>query len=183
MYIIIYTIYLAIVSTIPLAWSLTYIVSTTLWYGIVCLVHVCQCNDTLIYVKNWQGNDVGTQYRSGIYYYSETQAKLAQESVDAKQKELKNKIVTEVLPAKRFYRAEEYHQQYLEKGGGHGLKQSAAKGCNDPIRCYGWCNGFHLFRFSFGFMICAWVWRINWNDVMRFSYCVVSWELDMDFMV
>lgn len=86
---------------------------------------------------NRQGNDVGTQYRSGIYYYNEAQAKLAQESVEAKQKELKNKIVTEVVPAKRFYRAEEYHQQYLEKGGGKGLKQSAAKGCNDPIRCYG----------------------------------------------
>ncbi|KAH6809390.1 peptide met sulfoxide reductase 4 [Perilla frutescens var. frutescens] len=86
---------------------------------------------------NRQGNDVGTQYRSGIYYYTETQEKIAKESVEAKQKELKKKIVTEVVPAKRFYRAEEYHQQYLEKGGRNGLKQSAAKGCNDPIRCYG----------------------------------------------
>lgn len=86
---------------------------------------------------NRQGNDVGAQYRSGIYYYSETQARLAQESKEAKQLELKEKIVTEILPAKRFYRAEEYHQQYLEKGGGQGNKQSAAKGCNDPIRCYG----------------------------------------------
>ncbi|PIN25519.1 Peptide methionine sulfoxide reductase [Handroanthus impetiginosus] len=87
---------------------------------------------------NRQGADVGTQYRSGIYYYNETQAKLAQESFEAKQKEIKNKnIVTEILPAKTFYRAEEYHQQYLEKGGRSGLKQSAAKGCNDPIRCYG----------------------------------------------
>ncbi|GFP88451.1 peptide methionine sulfoxide reductase [Phtheirospermum japonicum] len=86
---------------------------------------------------NRQGQDVGTQYRSGIYYYNETQAKLAQESLEARQKESKGKIVTEILPAKTFYRAEEYHQQYLEKGGRNGSKQSAAKGCNDPIRCYG----------------------------------------------
>ncbi|GFZ11968.1 peptide met sulfoxide reductase 4 [Actinidia rufa] len=84
------------------------------------------------------GGDVGTQYRSGIYYYNEDQARLARESMEAKQKEMGNKkIVTEILPAKTFYGAEEYHQQYLEKGGGQGRKQSAAKGCNDPIRCYG----------------------------------------------
>ncbi|XP_073139424.1 peptide methionine sulfoxide reductase-like [Henckelia pumila] len=87
---------------------------------------------------NRQGNDVGTQYRSGIYFYNERQAKSAQESLEAKQIEFGiNKIVTEILPAKTFYRAEEYHQQYLEKGGRSGSKQSAAKGCNDPIRCYG----------------------------------------------
>ncbi|XP_061351274.1 peptide methionine sulfoxide reductase-like [Gastrolobium bilobum] len=86
---------------------------------------------------NRQGGDVGSQYRSGIYYYNETQARLAQESKEAKQLELKDKIVTEILAAKRFYRAEEYHQQYLEKGGGQGLKQSSEKGCTDPIRCYG----------------------------------------------
>ncbi|GFZ07864.1 peptidemethionine sulfoxide reductase 3 [Actinidia rufa] len=87
---------------------------------------------------NRQGGDVGTQYRSGIYYYNEEQARLAQESMEAKQKEMGNKkIVTEILPAKTFYRAEEYHQQYLEKGGRQGCKQSVAKGCNDPIRCYG----------------------------------------------
>ncbi|XP_076903982.1 peptide methionine sulfoxide reductase-like [Bidens hawaiensis] len=86
---------------------------------------------------NRQGGDVGTQYRSGIYYYTEEQARLAKDSLDEKQKSIKNKIVTEILPAKRFYRAEEYHQQYLEKGGREGNKQSAAKGCNDPIRCYG----------------------------------------------
>lgn len=86
----------------------------------------------------FQRGDVGTQYRSGIYYYSEDQARLAKESLDEMQKSYKDKIVTEILPAKKFYRAEEYHQQYLEKGELAGSKQSAAKGCNDPIRCYGW---------------------------------------------
>ncbi|KAL9250121.1 Peptide methionine sulfoxide reductase-like protein [Drosera capensis] len=86
---------------------------------------------------NRQGNDVGTQYRSGIYYYSPEQEKAARESLEQHQKLLNRKIVTEILPAKKFYRAEEYHQQYLAKGGRFGFKQSAAKGCNDPIRCYG----------------------------------------------
>ncbi|XP_039125259.1 peptide methionine sulfoxide reductase A4, chloroplastic-like [Dioscorea cayenensis subsp. rotundata] len=86
---------------------------------------------------NRQGNDVGTQYRSGIYFYNPEQEKMAKESLERHQKFLNRKIVTEILPAKKFYKAEEYHQQYLEKGGRFGLKQSAEKGCNDLIRCYG----------------------------------------------
>lgn len=86
---------------------------------------------------NRQGNDVGTQYRSGIYFYTPEQEKAARESLEQQQNLLNRKIVTEILPAKKFYRAEEYHQQYLEKGGRFGFKQSAGKGCNDPIRCYG----------------------------------------------
>ncbi|CAK7336923.1 unnamed protein product [Dovyalis caffra] len=86
---------------------------------------------------NRQGNDVGTQYRSGIYYYTPEQEKAAKESLERRQKLSDRKIVTEILPAKKFYRAEEYHQQYLAKGGRFGFKQSAEKGCNDPIRCYG----------------------------------------------
>uniref|UniRef100_A0A0E0BDU6 peptide-methionine (S)-S-oxide reductase n=1 Tax=Oryza glumipatula TaxID=40148 RepID=A0A0E0BDU6_9ORYZ len=86
---------------------------------------------------NRQGNDVGTQYRSGIYYYTPEQEKAARESLEKQQKLLNRTIVTEILPAKRFYRAEEYHQQYLAKGGRFGFRQSAEKGCNDPIRCYG----------------------------------------------
>ncbi|GAV88233.1 PMSR domain-containing protein [Cephalotus follicularis] len=86
---------------------------------------------------NRQGNDVGTQYRSGIYFYTPEQEKAARESLERQQKRLNRKIVTEILPAKKFYRAEEYHQQYLAKGGRFGFKQSADKGCNDPIRCYG----------------------------------------------
>ncbi|XP_074379557.1 peptide methionine sulfoxide reductase A3-like [Apium graveolens] len=86
---------------------------------------------------NRQGNDVGTQYRSGIYYYTPEQEKEALESLERQQKLLNRKIVTEILPAKKFYRAEEYHQQYLAKGGRFGFRQSTEKGCNDPIRCYG----------------------------------------------
>lgn len=87
-----------------------------------------------------QGNDVGTQYRSGIYFYTPEQEKAANESLERQQKTLDRKIVSEILPAKKFYRAEEYHQQYLEKGGRFGFQQSASKGCTDPIRCYGWCS-------------------------------------------
>ncbi|KAF5195959.1 Peptide methionine sulfoxide reductase [Thalictrum thalictroides] len=86
---------------------------------------------------NRQGGDVGTQYRSGIYFYTPEQEKLAKESMEKQQKILNRTIVTEILPAKKFYRAEEYHQQYLAKGGRFGFKQSTEKGCNDPIRCYG----------------------------------------------
>lgn len=69
-----------------------------------------------------QGNDVGTQYRSGIYVYSEEQKKLAEASQDAYQKALNKagygKITTEILNAPEFYYAEDYHQQYLAKNPG-----------------------------------------------------------------
>ncbi len=69
-----------------------------------------------------QGNDVGTQYRSGIYTYSESQMQAAQSSCRAFQKELTasgyGKITTEIVPAPEFYYAEEYHQQYLAKNPG-----------------------------------------------------------------
>lgn len=66
-----------------------------------------------------QGNDRGTQYRSGIYAYSQEQKQQAQESLLAYQKQLaaagKDEITTEILDAPAFYYAEEYHQQYLAK--------------------------------------------------------------------
>lgn len=66
-----------------------------------------------------QGNDVGTQYRSGIYTYSDEQKKLAQASREMYQKALNgagyDKITTEILDAPEFYYAEAYHQQYLAK--------------------------------------------------------------------
>jgi peptide-methionine (S)-S-oxide reductase len=69
-----------------------------------------------------QGNDVGTQYRSGIYVYSDEQRKLAEASRNAYQEMLKKagygSITTEILDAPEFYYAEEYHQQYLAKNPG-----------------------------------------------------------------
>jgi len=69
-----------------------------------------------------QGNDVGTQYRSGIYAYTAEQRKLAEESLQRYQDALKESgypaITTEVLDAPEFYYAEDYHQQYLAKNPG-----------------------------------------------------------------
>lgn len=67
--------------------------------------------------KNRQGPDVGTQYRSVIFFHSPEQEQEARESRDAAQKRFKRPIVTEIVPAAEFWRAEEYHQQYLEKRG------------------------------------------------------------------
>ena len=69
-----------------------------------------------------QGNDVGTQYRSGIYVYTTEQRRLAEASRDAYQPVLvkagHGRITTEILDAPEFYYAEEYHQQYLAKNPG-----------------------------------------------------------------
>ncbi len=66
-----------------------------------------------------QGNDVGTQYRSGIYCYNDTQKKLAEISKVTYENELKKagyqEITTEIIDAPEFYYAEDYHQQYLAK--------------------------------------------------------------------
>jgi len=66
-----------------------------------------------------QGNDVGTQYRSGLYWYDDEQKRLALASRDAFQKELDaagyGRITTELGPAPDYFFAEDYHQQYLAK--------------------------------------------------------------------
>ena len=66
-----------------------------------------------------QGNDVGTQYRSGIYVYSDAQRALAESTRDAFQRGLTDagygEITSEILEAPKFYYAEDYHQQYLAK--------------------------------------------------------------------
>ncbi len=90
-----------------------------------------------------QGNDVGTQYRSGIYTYSPSQRQSALQSQDAYQQALiaagKGRITTEVIEAPMFYYAEDYHQQYLSKNpqgycglGGTGVSCPAGVGIGDP---------------------------------------------------
>ncbi len=66
---------------------------------------------------NRQGPDIGDQYRSVIFTHSSEQAAAAQESKEAHAGSYKRPIVTQIVPAETFYRAEEYHQQYLEKRG------------------------------------------------------------------
>ena len=64
---------------------------------------------------NRQGPDVGTQYRSAIFYHSEAQKKAAEKFKQQWQKKFTRPIVTEIVKASEFYRAEEYHQQYWKK--------------------------------------------------------------------
>jgi peptide-methionine (S)-S-oxide reductase len=68
---------------------------------------------------NRQGPDVGTQYRSAIFYHDAEQEQEARSSKAVLEKDhfLKRPIVTEITPASEFYRAEDYHQQYFEKQG------------------------------------------------------------------
>src|ERR1700736_518039 len=83
-----------------------------------------------------QGNDAGTQYRSGIYVFSPAQRKAAEQSKAMYARELKERrfdpITTEILDAPEFYFAEDYHQQYLAKNpmGYCGL---GAAGASSPI--------------------------------------------------
>ena len=69
---------------------------------------------------NRQGPDVGSQYRSAIFFHTPEQAKAARESKARAQASGKYRrpIVTEITPASEFYRAEEYHQKYFQKHGG-----------------------------------------------------------------
>ena len=79
--------------------------------------HFWKCHDPT--TLNRQGPDMGTQYRSAIFYYSELQKKI---SINTKQKlilESKLNIVTEISKAKEYYKAEEYHQKYIQKTGLH----------------------------------------------------------------
>lgn len=70
--------------------------------------------------KNRQGPDIGSQYRSMISYHTSEQEMLAKQSKENIERSGKfsNRIVTEIVQALTFYKAEEYHQQYYEKRGG-----------------------------------------------------------------
>jgi peptide-methionine (S)-S-oxide reductase len=69
--------------------------------------------------KNRQGLDIGSQYRSAVFFHSPEQETAATQARDELQEKLHwpKKIVTEIVPATAFYEAEDYHQQYLEKRG------------------------------------------------------------------
>ena len=73
-------------------------------------------NPTLL---NRQGPDVGTQYRSAIFFHSKKQKMIAEKSKNdlENSKKFKNPIVTEITETSKFYKAEEYHQEYLKKNG------------------------------------------------------------------
>jgi len=71
---------------------------------------------------NRQGPDVGDQYRSAIFFHDaeqEATAKISKEKLQSSDKFKGRKIVTEIIPASQFYKAEDYHQQYFEKCGLH----------------------------------------------------------------
>ncbi|MCS7029279.1 MAG: peptide-methionine (S)-S-oxide reductase MsrA [Bacteroidia bacterium] len=61
---------------------------------------------------NRQGNDIGTQYRSAIFYHTPEQKAIAESVIKEVQKQWQNPIVTELVPAQTFYKAEDYHQNY-----------------------------------------------------------------------
>lgn len=68
---------------------------------------------------NRQGPDVGIQYRSSIFFHDESQKQTAQKSKETLDSSgrFSNKIVTEIVPAPKFFKAEEYHQKYFQKNG------------------------------------------------------------------
>ena len=68
---------------------------------------------------NRQGPDIGNQYRSAIFYHDETQKEIAEKSKQSldSSESFDDPIVTQIIPAPKFYKAEEYHQKYFKKQG------------------------------------------------------------------
>ncbi|AIY83231.1 peptide methionine sulfoxide reductase MsrA [Clostridium baratii str. Sullivan] len=69
-------------------------------------------------ILNRQGNDIGSQYRTGIYYTDKNDIEIIEKSKNKEQQKYSKKIVTEVNPLEKYYKAEEYHQDYLKKNPG-----------------------------------------------------------------
>jgi len=74
--------------------------------------------------KNRQGPDIGTNYRSVIFYHTPDQKQIAAQSKEELERSgrFERPVVTDIVPAMEFWRAEEYHQQYHEKHGGAGCR-------------------------------------------------------------
>ena len=77
------------------------------------LDHFWKCHDPT--TLNRQGPDIGRQYRSAIFYYSDIQKEIAENSIIKHQPKFNNKIVTEITTADTFYLAEDYHQLFIQK--------------------------------------------------------------------
>jgi peptide-methionine (S)-S-oxide reductase len=69
-------------------------------------------------LSNRQGPDIGSQYRTGIYYMDEKDLKIINKTLEEQKGKYNNPIVTEIIPLRSFYKAEEYHQGYLKKNPG-----------------------------------------------------------------
>ena len=83
---------------------------------------------------NRQGNDIGTQYRSVIYYANDAQKQAAEAARDAAQKEFRDPIVTEIAPLGVFYEAEKYHQDYYRKNPNEGYCRYVVKSKVDKMK-------------------------------------------------
>ena len=77
--------------------------------------HFWKCHDPT--TLNRQGPDIGTQYRSAIFYFDDHQKKISFDSKNEYSRENQINIVTEIKEAKEYYKAEEYHQKYIQKTG------------------------------------------------------------------
>ena len=104
-------------------------------YGRLCELLVDRLGEN-VWLENQVGNDRGTQYRSGIYPHSKAQREVAEACLAAiaqpEGASAGETVKTEVEDVARFWDAEDYHQQYLQKGG-----QDASKDAKETIRCYG----------------------------------------------
>ena len=75
--------------------------------------HFWQCHDPT--TLNRQGPDIGTQYRSAIFYFDENQKKISYDLKIEHSRKTNLNIVTEIIAASEYYKAEEYHQKYIQK--------------------------------------------------------------------